>query len=728
MATLILSAVGAVIGGPVGQTVGAFVGREIDRRVFAPRAREGPRLGDLSIQTSSYGAVIPKLFGAVRASGSLIWATDLKEARTTRSNGKNAPKTNVYSYSASFAVLLSARRVERVGRIWADGNLLRGAAGDFKVQTGFRLYHGDEGQPLDPLIASAEGIGMTPAYRGLAYVVFDNCQLGDFGNRIPSLSFEIFADEAPIGIAALIAELTGDGVTAGTSPTLDGVAASGDSVRGVAEVLAEAIPLTLVDSGVTLSLSNTAPTLVAIDARALGTDRANGRMSRLPIERRSVLAVPETLSIAYYEAARDYQPGLQMARRDGGAWRAGRIDLPATISAARAKAIVETQLTTRWAERVSAKVRLPWRYLALRPGDQVTLPGSAARWRIARVTLEQMIVSLDLVPVAAASVIFGADAGRGLSQVDSPHGPTTLALLDLPPLGDVAAREASLVVAAAGISPSWRRAALLASTDSGATWVDIGVTALPATMGHSVTALGMGTSALVDRVSKVDVTLLHSAMTLVDADMAQLLSGVNLAMLGDEAIQFGSAQPLGNAQWRLSNLLRGRRGTEAAVTGHGAGESFVLLDPATLFAVDPVYTQPSVQIMGVGIADENAPPIVSAPSVGRSLRPLSPVHPHVEPSNGGDMLISWTRRSREGWRWQSGIDAPIGEERLAFRIMITPSDGATRMIESGSESFRYTGAERAADVSSGATHIVVAVHQIGARGISLPLRFTLTLA
>src|SRR3546814_13221392 len=63
-------------------------------------------------------------------------------------------KTTQYSYSASFAVALSGRPIRSVRRIWADGKLLRGAGGDFKSETGYRLYPGDEQQSADPLIAA----------------------------------------------------------------------------------------------------------------------------------------------------------------------------------------------------------------------------------------------------------------------------------------------------------------------------------------------------------------------------------------------------------------------------------------------------------------------------------------------------------------------------------------------------------------------------------------------
>ncbi|MDQ4088502.1 MAG: hypothetical protein M3177_10920, partial [Pseudomonadota bacterium] len=189
MATLILNAVGSAVGGPVGGMIGSIVGQTIDQTIlFAPKPRHGPRLGDLAVQTSTYGTPIPRIFGRMRVAGCVIWSTDLIETRSTSGGGKGQPKLVSYTYSASFAVALSARPIRSVGRIWADGKLLRGAAGDFKTETGYRLYLGDEDQEADPLIASAEGADQAPAFRGVAYAIFEGFQLADYGNRIPSLT------------------------------------------------------------------------------------------------------------------------------------------------------------------------------------------------------------------------------------------------------------------------------------------------------------------------------------------------------------------------------------------------------------------------------------------------------------------------------------------------------------------------------------------------------------
>ena len=205
MATLVLTALGTAIGGPLGGAIGGLIGSSLDQAVlFKPKGREGRRLTELQLQTSSYGAQIPKLFGTMRAAGSVIWATDLKEKRNRSGGGKGRPSVTSYSYSASFAVGLSARRVLGVRRIWADGNLLRGAAGDFKSGlSAFRLHLGSEDQAADPLIASAEGVDRTPGHRGIAYAVFEDLQLADYGNRIPSLTFEVEADEGVVTIATV---------------------------------------------------------------------------------------------------------------------------------------------------------------------------------------------------------------------------------------------------------------------------------------------------------------------------------------------------------------------------------------------------------------------------------------------------------------------------------------------------------------------------------------------
>ena len=673
------------------------------------------------MQTSAYGQPIAKLFGTLRVAGTVIWATDLREERSNSGGGKGKPKTTSYSYSASFAVALSGRPIRAVHRIWADGKLLRGAAGDWKSETGFRLHLGDEVQAVDSLIAAAEGADGTPAYRGTAYAVFEDMQLADFGNRIPSLTFEVEADAAAVPIGTIAAEVSGGAAAGETAAALGGYAASGDSVRGAIETLARAIPLSLRDDGARIVLSDSLPAAVSLPADALGAGADGKRAEQRSIDRQAAGTLPEEVSVTYYEPARDYQAGLQRARRGGPGRRIEAIELAAALGAGEAKAVAERRLADGWAERTTARATLPWRWLDLRPGDAVALGGSE-RWRVAGWTLENMVLALKLRGIAGATAVpAAARPGRATAGLDALHGPTTLALIDLPSLDDGATTTPQLWLAAAGVSPGWRRAAVIASSDGGASWRDLGSSAAPAVMGAAVDALGPGDAALFDRIASVEIELLNTAMLLTARDDDALADGANLAMLGDELIQFGAATALGGGRWRLSRLLRGRRGTEAAMAGHAAGDRFVLIESDALLpiAVPAERIGSELRVIASGIGDPIGVEIAAAVTA-RALRPPAPAHLHAEPIGGGGLRFGWTRRSRTGWAWTDGGDVPLGEEAERYRLTITPSVGVPRTVEIALPTYDYDAAAIAADGAGTATGFVVAVVQLGTLAASIP--------
>ncbi|MEA2999177.1 MAG: hypothetical protein QOK17_1010 [Sphingomonadales bacterium] len=694
MATLILTGVGTALGGPFGGAIGALLGQAVDGRLFAPNARQGPRLGDLAVQTSTYGSEIPKLFGRMRVAGTVIWATDLHEQRST-SGGKGRPKTVNYSYSASFAVALSARPVLGIGRIWADGKLLRGAAGDFKAPVRFRLWTGGEDQPVDPLIASAESETGSPAYRGLAYAVFEDLDLADFANRIPSLTFEVTADAGAVAIGDIAASLTAGGVAAGVTPALVGYAAGGDSVRLGMEELAQLAGLSLLDDGTTLTLTipHAAPAPLLADT-ALGA-RADGAGGEDEYVRRSESAAPGEVSLAYYDPARDYQTGLQRVKRPGGP-AAERRAVAAALAAADAKVLILGRLEALAAARETAKLHLSPAYLGLAAGSLLRVPGRPGLWRVASVTCERLVVTAELVRAAGGiEAPLAAAPGRPIAQPDLQAGATTLILLDLPIPGEEN-RAGPGLLAAAGGGAGWRAAPLSLSWDGGSSWAEIGATAVPAVIGQILSAPGPAQSALFDSPGSMEVELLSETMWLESRSDAALAAGANLAAVGQELIQFGAAAPIGPRRFRLSRLLRGRRGTEWADGLHLPGEEFVLIDAPTLLRVDvPLASIGSeAALLPAGLGDDGAVP-VRLIVTSEALRPPSPVHAYAEPLGEGDILLTWVRRSRLGWDWLSGRDTPLGEEREAYRVTIG-SGSAARAFEVEEPRFVSTASDRSA--------------------------------
>ena len=702
MATLVLTAVGSVIGGPIGAAIGAVIGQTIDRNLlFKPKGREGPRLAELSVQTSSYGTAIPTLFGAMRVAGTVIWATDLVEHRATGGGGKGRPSVTSYSYTASFAVALSARPILAIGRIWADGNLLRGAAGDWKSPTHFRLLTGGEDQPVDPLIASAEGIALAPAHRGIAYAVFEDLALEDFGNRIPSLTFEVIADAQPVTVGAVAASVSGGVVRdAGGTAAVDGFSAYGDTARAVVAVLGQIGGCRFAPVGDAIEMRAPGGGAVATVEDAGGPQRAR---SIRPIE-----TVPQSVAVAHYDPARDYQTGRQRATRPGAGARGDTIEVPAAIGAGAAKAMATAMLARAETERVRRRVTGDVAAIAVAPGDRVAIAGEQGLWRVTGAALERMAVTLDLLAERAATLPAAASSGRVLGARDAVAGTTILHAFELPALVEALLNEPRLSIVAAGTAPGWRRAALRTSLDDGARWSAIGGSALPATLGALAAALPRGPVTLTDRRNDILVDLAHDGMTLRGADAAALDRGVNLALVGDELLQFGVAEQLAARRWRLRDLWRGRRGT--AATAHAAGDRFVLIEAESALVVS-LAASPGQAVRMAAETAGDAAEIVAVLS-GASILPPAPVALAAVNRSDGGATINWRRRGRTGWRWRDGADTPLGEERERYRVTIAPGGAAARTIVVDTPVAEVTAAERAGGA------VAVTVMQIGTNGAS----------
>ena len=198
MASIVLSAVGgamgaslaAPLGGMVGYTLGSMIGGAIDDS-FSPKSynlNRGSRLYDLIIQTSNYGKVIPIIYGKCRVAGNVIWSLPIQEHQHTEATGgkggiEPAITSTGYSYTITLAIAICEGKIDSITNIWADAQLLPNIVG--------RIYNGDEMQLPDSLIEAHIGVGKTPAYRGLAYIVIENFPLAQYGNRIPNFTFEV---------------------------------------------------------------------------------------------------------------------------------------------------------------------------------------------------------------------------------------------------------------------------------------------------------------------------------------------------------------------------------------------------------------------------------------------------------------------------------------------------------------------------------------------------------
>jgi hypothetical protein len=202
------SAIGAAVGGTIlgvsAATIG-FVAGEVAGNLLFPQKQtsEGPRVGDLSVQSSTYGSAIPIIYGTMRVAGNVIFSTPKREVKNEQtSGGKGGPKitTTTYTYNVDMAIALCEGPIDGIRKMWLNGKLVYDASTGASITSsvassihaeGWNVYLGDEAQLPDPTIETTVGVGNVPGYRGMAYIVFDHLDCPN--GQVPQLSFEIVA-------------------------------------------------------------------------------------------------------------------------------------------------------------------------------------------------------------------------------------------------------------------------------------------------------------------------------------------------------------------------------------------------------------------------------------------------------------------------------------------------------------------------------------------------------
>tara|TARA_R110001606_G_scaffold30344_1_gene93770 strand:- start:17102 stop:20275 length:3174 start_codon:yes stop_codon:yes gene_type:complete len=229
---------GFVIGGPAGALLGAGAGLLAGSLFSGPKI-EGPRLSDLRIQTSTYGAAIPRTYGTIAFAGNIIWLEGgkLREVvKKNKSGGKGGSSTEpdkTYTYFATFHLALCEGPIQGIRRIWCSDKLIYDAGSDDletiiasnQASRGWTLYRGTDNQMPEPRYEADVGVENATANRGLAYLAFRDWNLTDYGNTLEGAQFKVEAVKFATGGGVVISS-----ESYGTPPTFK----SNASATGVA--------------------------------------------------------------------------------------------------------------------------------------------------------------------------------------------------------------------------------------------------------------------------------------------------------------------------------------------------------------------------------------------------------------------------------------------------------------------------------------------------------------
>jgi len=264
-------AVGAVVGGVAGAflgnpIIGAQIGMTLGGMLDPPKGPtiEGPRLNDLTVQTSTYGQFIPRTYGTIGLSGNVFWLENnaLKEVvKKKKSGGKgggSVSTTKTYTYFATFAIGLCEGPIAGVRRLWVGPDLIYDAGSDDlgtiiasnAAAAGFTVYLGTDTQQPDPRMQAEMGVANCPAYRGIAYIVMKDLALAKYGNSVAGaqVRVEVVNSQTEVGFRKIL------DVTSGIVFSVSGNAGAGrpyiDTVAGYSVVTTVANGYLIDSSGI----------------------------------------------------------------------------------------------------------------------------------------------------------------------------------------------------------------------------------------------------------------------------------------------------------------------------------------------------------------------------------------------------------------------------------------------------------------------------------------------
>jgi putative tail protein len=438
------------------------------------------------------------------------------------------------------------------------------------------------------------------------------------------------------------------------------------------------------------------------------------------------LDLPVRLDVTYPDPDREYQDGTQSARRFQAPQQARgqrTAQTPVVMQADTAKTLAEQSLWEAWVQRQTYRLSLPYRWATLDPGDVVTATDPVTnRTHLLRLTSVEHGANgiLEAQGVAYDGSIYTASEAQGTATTFAPQmlRPTTLTrllLLDINLLRDVDEGAGLYLAAAPDGQGDWPGAAVFQSPEA-ESWQPYATVTQAVSWGAATTALADGSPYVFDRTHTVDVRFVQGAPS--TATELAVLNGANALVLGNEILQFVTATLVSGTTYRLSTLLRGRRGTEWATATHAAGERAILVTRSTLQrgAMGVSDLARALLYRAVSFdADLLAASVVPFTNTGAGLKPYAPDHVAGTRDGSNNLTITWIRRTRIGGEWQDARDVPLGEEVESYEVDILDGGGAVvRTLTSTTQTVAYSAAQQTTDGVTPGDPITLIIYQMSA--------------
>jgi hypothetical protein len=501
------------------------------------------------------------------------------------------------------------------------------------------------------------------------------------------------------------------------------------SLRSAIEPLQAAWPFDVVPSGYNITFKVRGSGAVATVAAAdLGAHTGDEIPVTITSVREIDTQLPRKIALQYLDVERDQERGEQFAERGNtAATNVIARELPISLTATEAAGMAEVLLYLAWLERWQIMFTLPATYNHLEPGDVINLPTSEGTASVRLTAIDYTSDDrLECKGRYNETAVY-TPAAVGVSSSSLPTqtiplvGESFYHLLDIPNMDDVQ-DDPGFIAGMYGENAGWGGGLLVRTDDGGTTWTDIELFGPPGVdVGNATNTIGAVDSRLWDKSSSLAVTMLNGDLSSV-SELA-VLNGSNYFAYGNvgrwEIIAAAKCTLVGTDSYVLTDMLRGRFGTEWVMSTHAVDDKLILLDNTALSFI-------GMYVSTIGLAREyrgitygqsiDTDTDYSFTYTGVNLKPLSPVYFVGSNSpTSSDWNFSWIRRSRTDGEWRDLVDAGLGETVEAYELDIYSNDTYStvkRTINSSNQTCAYTASQQITDFGAAQSRIYAKLYQL----------------
>ncbi|MBR2141436.1 MAG: glycoside hydrolase TIM-barrel-like domain-containing protein [Rickettsiales bacterium] len=373
--------------------------------------------------------------------------------------------------------------------------------------------------------------------------------------------------------------------------------------------------------------------------------------------------LPKRIDLIFLDKNNDYDAKSVYAERTGIVSDRREIEtLPVVLDESRARNIVETLLYSTWLEKNTFNFIIPMKYVYINPADVVKLQIQNNVYTLKIINLKIEDNTIKVVATIFDNTIYHYQSTITLNNnitLVQDVGKTKFEILEIPAINHNMLESIHLFFLITNELNSWNGATLYFSNNNKKSYKFFNETKVLSTVGVVLNEPEIVKPYYFDIKNVLKVKFNNNINTdlLINVDDYELLNGANIAIYGNEIIQFKYVILNEDGTYSIYGLLRGLFNTETEINKHSIYDRFAIINdniPTHELDYNSIDLIHDYKVVSVGDNFSNSNDC-NYKITGTNLKPFKPCHVHYKIFNNY-IHFEWCEKGRGYINWISGRD------------------------------------------------------------------------